>query len=279
MSACMSGTRDSGVLSSTGDVLMRGVGGVCDMCMCLARGGEWMRELGLGFTNPLGTGGVGHVSVFWLRWCRWVGGLDRGRERWCYVCVSLDSRCRWQVQVSVYCAWRIPAHLRCTQCSILLHLMDICFLTCICLWQISQIQTFLFKVVGPGLVSDITRFCEQQRQPSSGSACPKNGKSGPHWGRGGSTQFAQQLETTVTATPLVGCVVWSLLQPLSHDLSDSGDMEVFIDHPNTETWQGHLSRNFVSAYLASLPSRESTGASDSAHYQQISPTCSRPARF
>ena len=30
------------------------------MCMCLARGGEWgewMRELGLGFTNPVGTGG------------------------------------------------------------------------------------------------------------------------------------------------------------------------------------------------------------------------------
>ena len=43
MSACMSGTRGSGVLSSTGDVLVRGVGGVCDMCMCLARccvGGE-----------------------------------------------------------------------------------------------------------------------------------------------------------------------------------------------------------------------------------------------
>ena len=36
MSACMSGTRGSGVLSSTGDVLVRGVGGVCDMCMCLA---------------------------------------------------------------------------------------------------------------------------------------------------------------------------------------------------------------------------------------------------
>ena len=60
MSVCMSGTRGSGVLSSTGDVLVRGVGGVCDMCMCLARGGvgEWMRELGLGFTNPVGTGGV-----------------------------------------------------------------------------------------------------------------------------------------------------------------------------------------------------------------------------
>ena len=30
MSACMSGTRGSGVLSSTGDVLVRGAGGVCD---------------------------------------------------------------------------------------------------------------------------------------------------------------------------------------------------------------------------------------------------------
>ena len=40
------------------------------MCMCLARGGvggeggEWMRGLGLGFTNPVGTGGgVGRVCV------------------------------------------------------------------------------------------------------------------------------------------------------------------------------------------------------------------------
>ena len=44
MSVCMSGTRSSGVLSSTGDVLVRGVGGVCDMCMfgsgrCGWRGG------------------------------------------------------------------------------------------------------------------------------------------------------------------------------------------------------------------------------------------------
>ena len=58
MSACMSGTRGSGVLSSTGDVLVRGVGGVCDMCMCLARDG------------------VGAVGG------EWVGGLDKGRERW-----------------------------------------------------------------------------------------------------------------------------------------------------------------------------------------------------
>ena len=42
-------------------------------------------------------------------------------------------------------------------------------------------------------------------------------------------------------------------------------MEIFIDHPNTKTWQGYLRTNFVSAYLASLTSRKSTGVSDSAH--------------
>ena len=34
MNECMSGTGGSGVLFSAGDVLARGVGGVCDMCMC-----------------------------------------------------------------------------------------------------------------------------------------------------------------------------------------------------------------------------------------------------
>ena len=87
VSACMSGTRGSGVLSSTGDVL-------CDMCMCLDRGGvggeggEWMRELGLGFTNPVGTGGV--LDMCLCFGCsgvggvggEWVEGLDQGREQW-----------------------------------------------------------------------------------------------------------------------------------------------------------------------------------------------------
>ena len=126
--------------------------------------------------------------------------------------MSLDYLCRWQVQVSVYCAWRIPAHLRCTQCSILLHLMDICFLTCICLWQISQIQTFLFKSCRTWIGLDITAFVSSSASHPAGPHgrhAQKNGKSDPHyWGRGGSTQFAQQLETTVTAPPLVGCVVW-----------------------------------------------------------------------
>ena len=98
VSACMYGIRGSGVLSSTGDVLemsvVRGVGGVCDMCMCLARrgvggeGGVWMRESGLGFTNPVGTGGV--LDMCLCFGCggvgsvggEWVGALDQDRERW-----------------------------------------------------------------------------------------------------------------------------------------------------------------------------------------------------
>ena len=52
---------------------------------------------------------------------QWVGGQALGGPCGLMsVCVmSLDYLCIWQVQVSVYCARRIPAHLRCTQCSIL----------------------------------------------------------------------------------------------------------------------------------------------------------------
>ena len=79
-------TRSLGIVFNAADVLwmsevrgMRGVGVVSEMCICLVRngvggvGGEWMRALGLGFTNPVcrSRGRVGHVSVFWLRWCGW----------------------------------------------------------------------------------------------------------------------------------------------------------------------------------------------------------------
>ena len=57
----------------------------------LVRGGEWMRGLDLGITNPVETGGVAWARV-------WEG------EVLLCVCVeSLDTLCRWQVQVSVYC--------------------------------------------------------------------------------------------------------------------------------------------------------------------------------
>ena len=62
--------------------------------------------------------------------CHGMGGClgpVSGMVGWCYVCVvSVDSLCIWQVHVSVYGARRIPAHLRCTQCSIMFHLIDIC---------------------------------------------------------------------------------------------------------------------------------------------------------
>ena len=62
-------------------------------------GGEWMRELGLGFTNPLGIGGV--LDMCLCFGCggvggvggEWVGGLGQGSGAvgWCYVCVRCES--------------------------------------------------------------------------------------------------------------------------------------------------------------------------------------------
>ena len=176
MSAYMGGTRGSGVLSSAGDVLqmsvVRGVSGVCDMCMCLARGrvgGVRSERIGLGiYQSWRNKDKVGYVFVFWLRWSGWCWGgsgrvgLGQGLGGCCGVksvfVESLDDLCWWQVHVSVYCARRMPAHLGCTQCSIMLHHIDICFLTCICLWQISQIQTCLREVVWPGFVSTSPAF-------------------------------------------------------------------------------------------------------------------------
>ena len=110
VSAFMCGTRGSGVLSSTCDVLemsvVRGLGGVCDMCMYLAPGGvggeggggEWMRELGLGFTNPVGTGGVLNMCLCFG--CggvgdvggEWVGASTRvGSGGWCHVRLRCES--------------------------------------------------------------------------------------------------------------------------------------------------------------------------------------------
>ena len=66
---------------------------------CWWRGGEWMRELGLGFTNPLGTGGVLYMCLCFgcggVVWCRWVVGRGLGQGSgavgWCYVYVRCES--------------------------------------------------------------------------------------------------------------------------------------------------------------------------------------------
>ena len=86
------------IVSSADDVLwmsvvrgMRGVGGVCEMCMCLIRRGvcgEGVSRLNMSFTNPVRTGELLDVclmSMFrllWCVWCRWelVGGLDQSPE-------------------------------------------------------------------------------------------------------------------------------------------------------------------------------------------------------
>ena len=83
----------------------------------------------------LGCGCVGGVGEEWVsNLVKGMGGFGGVMS----VCiVSLYTLWRWQVQVPVYCARRIPAHLRGTQCSIMLHLIDIYFLTCICLRHIS----------------------------------------------------------------------------------------------------------------------------------------------
>ena len=127
VSAYMGGTRGSCVFSSAGDVLemsvVRGVGGVCDICMCLTRGGvggvggEW---IGFGLYQSWRNRGKWDMCLCFD--CGGVSGVGGG----CWLAAwareggvlltpcLLDYLCRWQVQVSVYCARRIPPHLRCT---------------------------------------------------------------------------------------------------------------------------------------------------------------------
>ena len=68
--------------------------------------------------------------------------------------------------------------------------------------RVSHIQTCLFNVVGPGLVSTSPVFVRSSASHPAGPhmvGLPKNGKSGHHcWGQKGSPQFAQQFVTTVT---------------------------------------------------------------------------------
>ena len=70
--------------------------------------------------------------------------------------------------------------------------VDICFLTCICLWQILHIQTCLRVVVGPGLVTTSPAFMRSIASHPAGphGRLTKKRQSGPHCWEG-STQFAQ----------------------------------------------------------------------------------------
>ena len=97
--------------------------------------------------------GPGSIGVGWTRVYR--GG----------VVLCLDSLCRWQVQVSVYCAWWIPAHLRCTQCSNPVAPYG---------YLLPNMYLFRADIANP---DSFVRSCrnwisEEQRQPSSVSTWP-----------------------------------------------------------------------------------------------------------
>ena len=143
-------------------------------------------------------------------------GSGLGQEGWdgvMSVCVvSLDSLRRWQVHVSVYCTRLIHGHLRCTQYSIMLHLIDICFLPYIFLWQILQIQTCLCVVVGPGLVSTSPAFLMGSASHPAvphGRLAQKRLIGPPLLDVGGvGIMCTDVFQPTGIAPPRVGCVVW-----------------------------------------------------------------------
>ena len=70
--------------------MVRGVGGVCDMCMCLARGGlecvggKLVTGLGLGFTNSGGTWGKCDMCLCLVE-VVWVGLGKTGLAAWARV--------------------------------------------------------------------------------------------------------------------------------------------------------------------------------------------------
>ena len=141
---------------------------------CGWRVGEWMRGLGLGFTNPVGTGGVLGVCLYFG--CDGVGGEWVGA--WTRVGSGGVVLCLCEERFWILCIYGRSRYL----CNVL---ADTCtsevhpvfnpvapygyLLSDIVLWQISQIQTRLFIVVGPGLVSTSPAFVSSS---ASHPACP-----------------------------------------------------------------------------------------------------------
>ena len=87
---------------------------------------------------------------------------------WCYVCVSCESDSLGK--------WRVAAHFKCTQCSIMLNLR---YMIPVLYWFMADIANLELFVCScwTWICLDITHFYEEQRQPSSGSArsaLPKN---------------------------------------------------------------------------------------------------------
>ena len=174
---------------------MRGGGGVCEMCMCLDRGGvggersEWMRGLGLGVANPVGTrwvldvclclpcNGVGGVGGEWVgAWTRsggvvlclcelwvWIHCVD-GRSRYLdivlggYLCIlgapSVQSQC---CTVCISAPYRVFVYVRYRKSRL------------VCVW-LSDLDLSRNHPLLWGAASSKQRVCM--------TGLPKNGKSG-----------------------------------------------------------------------------------------------------
>ena len=147
-------------------------------------------------------------------------------------------------------------HLRSTRCSILLHLIDICFLPCICLWQISQIQTCLCVVVGPGFVSTSPSFMRNRVNHPAGphDRLAQNFKSEPHCWRGEvSTHFAQQFVTALIASPLVGCVCMTIILHCLHIFGNTiGEWNEYSTRTREYSSFVHLSNLFTIQSIISV---------------------------
>ena len=77
--------------------------------------------------------------------------------------MSLDTLCRWQVQVSVYCARQIPGHITCTQCK------SCCTLSISASYGVFACGRYCQSNLD---LSRHCRFYEEQCKLSNGSAWP-----------------------------------------------------------------------------------------------------------
>ena len=148
---------------------------------------------------------------------------------------------------------QVPAHLRYTQWSIMLHIIDNCFLSCYCLWQISQIQTCLCVVMGPGFVSTSPVFVRSSaRHPAD-----------PH-GR-----LVKKRLIGPTTPPLVECVVWSSSQIISDNIAlTTADIPSTINTHYIKLQMGKVHINNIKHITIAnmyIPPRDST----STHYKTV----------
>ena len=93
--------------------------------------------------------------------------------------MSLDTLCRLQVEVSVYCAMRIPAHLRCTVLHPVAPYRYLLHTVYLFMADIANPDLFVCVVVGPGFLSTTAS------SGSAWSACQKTVNRAPLLGTGG----------------------------------------------------------------------------------------------